>query len=110
MEKVIAFFDIARSMTHLDGIQLTTRQLFQRHFPDRKDIWRFLMEPIAYANGSTLDEPALTYGIVFSNFMSQGVFTFQGGTNELIKKMLATLKQNNVDVFNHASVDKIVIG
>jgi all-trans-retinol 13,14-reductase len=33
---------------------------------------RLLMEPIAYANGSTLDDPAITYGIVFSNFMGSG--------------------------------------
>ena len=37
---------------------------------------RLLMEPITYANGSTLEDPAITYGIVFSNFMSKGVFTF----------------------------------
>jgi hypothetical protein len=42
------------------------------------------MEPIAYANGSTLDDPAITYGIVFSNFMSSGVYIFQGGTDKLI--------------------------
>ena len=34
------------------------------------------MEPISYANGSTLEDPAISYGIVFSNFMSKGVFTF----------------------------------
>ena len=45
------------------------------------------MEPITYANGSTLEDPAITYGIVFSNFMSKGVFTFQGGTDRLIKLM-----------------------
>ena len=32
------------------------------------------MEPITYANGSTLEDPAITYGIVFSNFMSKGVY------------------------------------
>jgi hypothetical protein len=36
------------------------------------------MEPIAYANGSTLADPAITYGIVFSNFMGSGVYTFKG--------------------------------
>ena len=29
----------------------------------------------------------LTYGIVFSNFMSKGVYTFQGGTDRLIGLM-----------------------
>ena len=37
------------------------------------------MEPITYANGSTLEDPAITYGIVFSNFMQKGVYTFEGG-------------------------------
>ena len=45
----------------------------------RPDVQRLLLEPIAYANGSTLDDPAITFGIVFSNFMSKGVFIFQGG-------------------------------
>jgi all-trans-retinol 13,14-reductase len=45
------------------------------------------MEPITYANGSTLEDPALSYGIVFSNFMSKGVYTFQGGTDRLIGLM-----------------------
>jgi hypothetical protein len=45
------------------------------------------MEPITYANGSTLEDPAITYGIVFSNFMSKGVFTFEGGTDRLIQLM-----------------------
>lgn len=106
---VEAFFAKARSMTHLDDVAMTTRELFERFFPGRKDVWRFLMEPIAYANGSTLDEPALTYGIVFSNFMSQGVFTFQGGTNELVRKMLLVLRANGADVFNHAPVDRILV-
>ena len=45
------------------------------------------MEPITYANGSTLEDPAISYGIVFSNFMSKGVYTFQGGTDRLIRLM-----------------------
>src|SRR3989475_13123747 len=57
----------------------------------RLDVWRLLMEPIAYANGSTLDDPAITFGIVFSNFMSKGVYTFQGGTDKLIMKMKAKI-------------------
>ena len=56
------------------------------------------MEPIVYANGSTLEDPALTYGIVFSNFMSKGVYTFEGGTDQLIGLMHAVLRSNGVDV------------
>ena len=49
------------------------------------------MEPISYANGSTLDDPAISYGIVFSNFMSKGVYTFTGGTDGLIRDMKGDL-------------------
>ena len=67
--------------------RMTTRELFEQFFPGRCDVHRLLMEPITYANGSTLDEPAITYGIVFSNFMNKGVYTFQGGTDRLIGMM-----------------------
>ncbi len=56
------------------------------------------MEPITYANGSTLEDPAISYGIVFSNFMSKGVFTFQGGTDRLIRLMHEELVRAGVDV------------
>ena len=72
-ETVKAFFDEARELTHYDDESRTTRQLFDKYFPNRPDVARLLMEPITYANGSTLEDPALTYGIVFSNFMSKGV-------------------------------------
>jgi phytoene dehydrogenase-like protein len=65
------------------------------------------MEPITYANGSTLEDPALTYGIVFSNFMSKGVFTFQGGTDLLIRGMENELLRNGVDVRIRCDVEKI---
>ena len=61
-------------------------------FPAASDVVRLLMEPITYANGSTLEDPALTYGIVFSNFMSKGVYTFQGGTDRLIGLMSDELR------------------
>jgi len=67
-----AFFDTTRGMNFYDDQQLTTGELFARFFPGRPDVVRLLMEPIVYANGSTLEDPALTYGIVFSNFMSKG--------------------------------------
>ena len=52
-------------MNFYDDQAMTTRELFQTYFPGRHDLWRLLMEPIAYANGSTLDDPAITFGIVF---------------------------------------------
>ena len=84
---VNGFFDTARGMNFYDDQSMTTRELFEKFFPGREDVIRLLMEPITYANGSTLEDPAISYGIVFSNFMSKGVFTFEGGTDKLIGLM-----------------------
>ncbi len=108
-ETVVAFFDKARSMSHYDDQATTARQLFEEFVPGRKDVVRLLMEPITYANGSTLDDPALTYGIVFSNFMSKGVYTFRGGTDVLIDMMAAELKKNGVDMEKSAPVRKVLV-
>jgi phytoene dehydrogenase-like protein len=106
---VEAFFEALRRMSFFDEDRSTTGELFERFFPGRTDVHRLLMEPIAYANGSTLDDPAITYGIVFSNFMSKGVFTFRGGTDQLIKAMKAELIENGVDIRNYAQVEQILI-
>jgi phytoene dehydrogenase-like protein len=103
------FFDAARKMNFFDDQSRTTRSLFEEYFPGRSDVVRLLMEPITYANGSTLDDPAITYGIVFSNFMSRGVFTFQGGTDRLITLMRAEMERNGVDVRIRTLVEKIEI-
>lgn len=108
-DTVDAFFSFLAQMNFYDNNQLTNRELFEKFFPGRNDVTRFLMEPITYANGSTLDDPAITYGIVFSNFMSKGVYTFKGGTDQLINKMRDELLKNNVDIKLHAKVEKIVI-
>ena len=104
------FFTTVRAMNFYDDNHMTARQLFERFFPGREDVMRLLMEPIAYANGSTLDDPAITYGIVFSNFMSKGVYTFQGGTDLLIKKMREELVRNGVDLRACARAEKLLIG
>ena len=101
------FFDAARGMNFYDDQQATTRELFDRFFPGREDVIRLLMEPITYANGSTLEDPAISYGIVFSNFMSKGVFTFQGGTDRLIQLMEAELRRNGVDIRINCDVERI---
>ena len=106
-ETVDEFFYTLRQMNFYDEIVMSTRDLFEKFFPGRKDVWRFLMEPITYANGSTLEDPALTYGIVFSNFMSKGVFTYRGGTDQLIKKMKKELIKNGVDIRTHCLVEKV---
>lgn len=108
-ETVEKFFDTARAMDFYDDQSMTTRELFEQFFPGRTDVWRLLMEPIAYANGSTLDDPAITYGIVFSNFMSKGVYIFQGGTDKLIRLMKAELKANGVDIRHSVCVDRIEV-
>src|ERR1043165_5952765 len=95
-ESVQAFFDTARGMNFYDDQTTTVGQLFEKFFPGREDVIRLLMEPITYANGSTLEDPAITYGIVFSNFMSKGVFTYEGGTDRLIDLMQADLVRSDV--------------
>ncbi|HEV8111680.1 MAG TPA: FAD-dependent oxidoreductase [Planctomycetota bacterium] len=104
---VRAFYEEIGRMDFFDDAGETVAGLFERHFPGRNDIHRLLMEPISYANGSTLDDPAITYGIVFSNFMSRGVFTFSGGTDRLVAEMKEELRRNGVEVFSKVQVDKI---
>jgi phytoene dehydrogenase-like protein len=108
-ETVESFFTTVRQMNFYDDQQLTTRQLFERFFPGREDVIRLLMEPITYANGSTLEDPALSYGIVFSNFMSQGVYTFAGGTDRLVGLMQNELVRNGVDIRIRCDVQRIVV-
>jgi phytoene dehydrogenase-like protein len=106
---VEGFFKYLSEMNFYDNSELTNRELFEKFFPGRGDVVRFLMEPITYANGSTLDDPAITYGIVFSNFMSKGVYTFKGGTDFLIAKMKEELLKNNVDIKMQTKVEKILV-
>lgn len=106
-ERIEAFFDAARAMNFYDDQHVTIRDFFERFFPGREDVVRLLMEPITYANGSTLEDPAVAYGIVFSNFMSQGVYTFSGGTDRLIQLMQVELLKNGVDLRIRAEVEKI---
>lgn len=106
-DKVEGFYDHLRAMNFYDDNTQTTGEMFEEFFPGRTDVHRLLMEPISYANGSHIDDPAITYGIVFSNFMSKGVFTFQGGTDTLIKKMVAELKSNGCEVRKCALVEGV---
>lgn len=107
-EKVEEFFATLRAMNYYDRNTETTGEFFNRFFPGRPDVHRLLMEPIAYANGSTLDDLAITYGIVFSNFMSKGVYTFRGGTDLLVEKMAAELQRNGVDLRKQVLAERIV--
>ncbi len=106
-ERVQQFFDTARGMNFYDDQRMTTGELFEKFFPGREDVHRLLMEPIVYANGSTLEDPAITSGIVFSNFMSKGVFTFEGGTDRLVHLMEQELRRNHVDIRIRCDVEKV---
>ena len=108
-ETVKAFFAELNAMNYYDRNNETTGELFHRFFPGRADVWRFLMEPITYANGSTLDEPAISYGIVFGNFMSEGVYTFLGGTDLMLKMMEEELVKNGVELHTKCKAEKIVV-
>ncbi len=101
------FFETVRGMNFYDDQSLTTGELFARFFPGRDDVVRLLMEPITYANGSTLEDPAIAYGIVFSNFMAKGVYTFEGGTDRLVTLMHEELLRNGADVRIHCDVQRI---
>lgn len=108
-ETVEAFFAHLKGMDFFADTGESVQELFQRFFPDRNDIHRFLMEPISYANGSIPDDPAITFGIVFSNFAREGIYTFRGGTDHLIRALRGELEKNGVEIYNHAQVEKIVV-
>ena len=108
-ENIKGFFDTSRNMNFYDDQSMTTREFFERFFPGRDDVHRMLMESITYANGSTLDDPAITYGIVFSNFMSKGVYTVRGGTDQFIGKMREELLKNGVYIRTKCLAEKIDI-
>lgn len=107
-ETVDRFFETCRSMNFYDDRDKSTRELFEEFFPGRSDVMRFLVEPITYANGSNLNDPAITYGIVFSNFMSKGIFFFQGGTDKFVAMCEAELGKNGVDIVLGATAEKIL--
>ena len=107
-ERVEAFFARLAEMNFYDDDSQTTGELFEEFFPGRNDVHRLLMEPISYANGSGLEDPAITYGIVFSNFMSKGVFIYKGGTDQLIGRMADELKRNGAELRKCALVKRIL--
>lgn len=107
--EVEAFYDYLRGMNYFDNNPETTGQMLNRFFPGRADVHRLLMEPISYANGSDFDDPALTFGIVFSNFMGAGVYTFRGGSDVLIEKMTEELRKNGVELRKKVLVEKILV-
>ncbi len=103
------FFAELAQMDFYSNSGETVGELFERHFPGRNDVHRLLLEPISYANGSHLSDPAIAYGIVFGNFMASGVYTFSGGTDRLVKAMKAELERLGVEIRNRVQVDRILV-
>lgn len=108
-DQVERFYAHLRAMNFYDRSPETTGEMFERFFPGRADVHRLLIEPIAYANGSELDDPALTYGIVFSNFMGSGIYTFRGGSDRLIAQMTAELRRNGAELRKHVRVERVLV-
>jgi phytoene dehydrogenase-like protein len=107
--RVEAFYAHLRAMNFYDPNPETTGEMLERFFPGCAAVHRLLMEPIAYANGSTLDDPAITYGIVFSNFMGSGVYTFRGGSDLLVGLMTDELRRNGVELRKKVRVERILV-
>ncbi len=107
-ERVEAFFEHIRTMDYFAADGRTIGDLLEQFFPGRDDVKRLLLEPIAYANGSSLMDPAIAYGIVFSNFMKKGIYTFKDGTDALIKKMVSELRQNGAELRRQSMVESLI--
>ena len=108
-ERVRAFYDYLAGLNFYERSPETTGEVFERFFPGRNDVHRLLMEPIAYANGSTLEDPAISYGIVFTNFMGSGVYTFRGGSDRLIGQMTDELRGRGVELRKNVLVERILV-
>ena len=106
--KVEDFFEHLRTMDYFAKDGATIGDLLEQFFPGRDDIKRLLLEPIAYANGSSFKDPAIAYGIVFTNFMRKGIYTFKDGTDSLIKKMVSELRGNGVDLRRQSNVESLL--
>lgn len=103
-----AFFGALKNPEMLNSRFPTAATFIDHYFPGRNDVLRLLFEPIAYANGSREEDPPSSFAIVFGNFMRQGIFTFQGGTDLMINKMAAILHDLGVDIRTRVRVEKIV--
>jgi phytoene dehydrogenase-like protein len=107
--RVESFFGCLEGMSFYDRSRETTGGMFERFFPGRGDVHRLLLEPIAYANGSTLEDPAVTYAIVFTNFMGDGVHTFRGGSDRIVSMMAEELRGRGVELRKRVLVERILI-
>ena len=106
--KVEDFYEHLANMDYFANDKRSIGELLEEFFPGRNEIKRLLLEPISYANGSSLLDPAIAYGIVFSNFMKKGIYTFKDGTDSLIKKMVKELRHNGVDLRKKCLVEEVL--
>jgi len=106
--RIEEFYDHLKNMDYFAKDGRTIGDLLEEFFPGRDDVKRLLLEPISYANGSSFMDPAIAYGIVFTNFMRKGIYTFKDGTDSLVRKMVNELRKNGVELRRQCNVDKIV--
>ena len=106
--RIEEFYDHLKNMDYFAKDGRTIGDLLKEFFPGRDDVKRLLLEPISYANGSSFMDPAIAYGIVFTNFMRKGIYTFKDGTDSLVRKMVNELRKNGVELRRQCNVDKIV--
>ncbi len=104
-----AFFQACRDMDFYQGTRETTREFFERHFPGRLDVMRVLLETVTYATGTNLDDPAMVYAIVFSNFAQKGTCSFRGGTDHLLAEMQRLLLESGADILLRTKAERIDI-
>ena len=93
-----AFFRACRDIEHFRGAGETAGRFIDRHFPGRLDVARVLLETVTYATGANLEDPAMVYAVVFSNFIQKGTCTFLGGTDFLLAEMQRLLLAAGVDI------------
>lgn len=92
-----------------ESCPLKAGELLREFLADNPAAMRFVFEPICYANGSDWDDPAITFAVVFANFMRQGVYSFAGGTEAFLAALETKLAASGVDVRTSAPVDEIVV-
>ncbi len=100
------FYDLSH-INFFDRPEQSIGDFFNIYFPNRNDVRRFLLEPMTYANGSTLEDPILTFAVVFLNFLKKGVYTYRGGTDQFIKQLISILHKNGAHTKKNSPVLKI---
>jgi phytoene dehydrogenase-like protein len=108
-ERVEAFFLSVSQASLEDNLKQTTAEFFEQFFPGRLDVIRFLLEPITIANGSGLEDPAVTFRIVFGHFMRRGIWIYQGRSDEMLQKMRRLLLAAGVEIRTRARVEEILL-